>query len=234
MFVGMNSLSAYLPFLYGWDYSFGLDMQKSSFCYTKSPDDNVIEKLIREYEDNPTLLKTGPKPADFPLLPREILVNWLLCVPLVHVAKHSCVMVADDREDGTDGGLLDQTTGLTHFFQHVYVPTHETPRGVVQKINGLVVSKFQLKARKGIGYAEGIELVIFSDAVGLVEPTEINKLIEGVHGFKSVYVLAIEKKDKDGYHYWLTVLDSPRKYFTFRIIVPYDCSFRNCKVVQTY
>lgn len=211
-------------------------MHKSSVGQniTKRPDDPFITELVRKYEKDPHQLKDGPKPQGFPLLPREILANWILCIPLVHVASHDCVMTAPIQEDGTDGGIFDATTGLHHRFQHVYVPTRETPEGGVQKINDLVVGKLGLKSRKGKGYAEGVELVIFSDAIGLVEPKSIGGEIKGTHNFKSVYALAIEKKDKDGYHYWLTVLDAPRKYFTFRITIPYDCEFTKCTATQTY
>ncbi len=202
--------------------------------FTKRPDDPFVIKLIKKYENDPRLFKSGRKPEGFPLLPREILGNWILCIPLVHVAKHDCVMTATKKEDGADGGILDKTADVHYLFQHVYVPTHETPLGNVQKINNLIINKFHLKTDKGPMYAKGIELVIFSDAIGLIEPVQINKFIKGIHNFKSVYALAIEKKDKDGYHYWLTVLDSPRKYFTFRIIIPYSCDFGNCKVIQTH
>ncbi len=201
---------------------------------SKKPDDPFIVELVRKYENEPIHLKSGSRPVGFPLLPREILANWILCIPLLHDANHECVMTAPLQEDGTDGGVFDTTTGLHHKFQHVYVPTLETPKGAVREINDLFSKKFELKARKGKVYADGVELVIFSDAIGLVEPTTINKIIKGNHGFKSVYALAIEKKDRDGYHYWLTVLDSPRKYFTFRIVIPYNCDFHACKVTQTH
>jgi len=96
------------------------------------------------------------------------------------------------------------------------------------------VKKIQKKAAKGAVYADGSDLVIFSDAVGLVTPLEIGKVIRNSHEFKSILAFGLQNKNRDTHNYFLTVLDSPKNYFTYRISVPKSCRFNECKVEKTH
>jgi len=87
--------------------------QIESYKYVKSPSDPYIEGLIQKYFAEPTLLNHGRAPRGFPLRPREILANWLLCIPRYHDLNHDCLIVADLTKDeaGFDGGIIDLTQG---------------------------------------------------------------------------------------------------------------------------
>lgn len=167
---------------------------------TQIRDLKIVLKDMEPYVKDPRFLRTGRKISNFSLLPREFWANWLLCV----VGRHNTgrdLTIAEDPSGG-DGVILEKKTKNFIYTEHIFIPEPKT--GTQKTVEDLIVEAVEKKAKKGLPYARGKSLVVFSEAIGWWHPNRVGRRIEGIHGFNSVYAVGLERGDQSGYTYWLT------------------------------
>ena len=82
----------------------------------------------------------------------------------------------------------------------------------------LFVKAVEHKAKKGVQYAQGKMLVIFSDGLGSWYPTRVAEDIVGKHHFDGVWAVGLDSADGDAYVYSVVCLDElPPQIFRVRI-----------------
>lgn len=156
-----------------------------------------MERLIKD----PRFLRVGRVFTNFPLRPREVLANWLLCVVGNHENGNDDLTFSDDPTGG-DGIILNRKNGRFMLTEHVFVPP---PRATsTETVEDLIIQQIQHKMKKGAPYARGKHLVVFSEAIGWWYPNKVGRRIEGSHDFASVWVVGLERGDEAGFLYWVS------------------------------
>ena len=162
---------------------------------------NDVAPLIRD----PQFLYRGRDVPNFPLRPREILCNWLICAVLNdQVEPHAWTFTTDPT--GGDGVIVNRATETGSTMEHVFIPNREQ----TESIEALIVGAIQSKSAIGEAYARGKHLVVFSDLPG--GPWHANRVareISGAHTFEAIWVVALERGDGRYYSYWVTQLGNP-------------------------
>ena len=135
---------------------------------------SVLLKDLEPLVKDPKFLRTGRKFRNFPLLPREVLANWLLCVVMNYQNESNSVTISTDPEGG-DGLILNLATGVHMVTEHVFVPEIQS---VLSTVEDQIINAIRAKARFGRPYASGKHLIVFSEAVGLWYPNRAARRVK--------------------------------------------------------
>lgn len=123
----------------------------------KSPE--LALKELERFIRSPKHLYSGRRFKTFHgMLPRELLVNWLLCAVMNSMGGWEVVLSSDPS--GGDGIIIDAVTGKWWETEHVMTPPpSKLPVG--EDIHSLILNAINHKRKKGITYARGKTLVVF-------------------------------------------------------------------------
>jgi hypothetical protein len=173
---------------------------------TRIRDLGVALKEMEPYVKDPQFLRIGRAFRNFPLRPREVWANWLLCVVGNYNNGNDNLTFADDPTGG-DGIVLDRATERFMLTEHVFIPP---PRpDSTETVEDSMVNAVNHKMQNGRPYAEGKHLIIFSEAVGRWYPNRVARRIAGEHAFNSVWAVGLVHGDESGYTYFVTRFDAP-------------------------
>jgi hypothetical protein len=164
-----------------------------------------LEPFIRDGKH----LQTGKPLKRFGgLRPRELLVNWLLCV-VGNFAHGADRLTFTTDPLGGDGIICDTVTERTWAMEHVLVPSARS--GEVADGEALILKAIESKQSKGgAAYASGKTLVVLLNVVGLTwTPNRVARRLPKTLHFAAVYVvgLALQGVETGEYAYHLTRLD---------------------------
>lgn len=165
---------------------------------TRIRDLRIALKDLEPRVKDPRFLRVGRVFTNFNLRPREVLANWLLCVVGNYQNGNEDLTFSDDPTGG-DGIILNQADGRYMATEHVFIPPPQP--NSTDGVEDLIVQKIEHKMRKGVAYARGKHLIVFSEAVGLWYPNRVARRIAGQHEFASVWVVALERGDEIGFQY---------------------------------
>ena len=169
---------------------------------TQITDFKTVLKDMEPWIKDPRYLRVGRELTNFKLRPREVLANWLICVVGNFYNGNDHMTFADHETGGDDGIILEKTTVIYVSTEHVFI---REPKSVTSKtVEDLMVEAVKHKAKKGIPYAQGKHLVIFSEAIGMWYPKRVGRKIEGIHGCDHVWAVGLETSDETKYIYWVT------------------------------
>jgi hypothetical protein len=161
---------------------------------------------LEPYIKNANSLRTGRKFTNFPLLPREVLGNLLLCIVGNWNHKKEILTFSDDTS-GSDGCILDKTTHTIYPVEHVFIPPSKQRGGA--SVEDLVIAAVKDKMSKGgKAYSVGKILLIFSDVIGPWWPNRVAKEIAEDHSFEAIWAFALESGNQSVYIYNVTDLSS--------------------------
>ena len=168
----------------------------------------ILLKDLEPRVKSPEFLRKGREFNNFSLRPREALGNWLLCVVGRHQTGRDLTFGEDPK--GGDGMIIDRGDPASNALtEHVFVP-----HLMDGDINQAIINAINSKSAKGSIYAGNRILVVFSEKVGMVLPSDLRRGIRESKVFKSIYLIALEKSADDGYIYWVTPLRTSSQYLT--------------------
>lgn len=142
-----------------------------------------IEPLVKQ----PEFLKTGREFTNFNLRPREAWANWLLCVVLQEVNDESITFCEDP--DG-DGVILSKKTGQHIRTEHVSALNTPSPTAKLRN-EERILNAINHKIEKGLKYAEGKVLVVFTEDAKKWYPNKVGRKIYGTHNFSDVFCVGL-------------------------------------------
>lgn len=163
----------------------------------------LILKDLEPHVRDPRQLRVGRDFKRMAMRPRELLGNWLFCVVLGKATGRNWTLSEDPM--GGDGAMLDRDAGTGFLTEHVFIPP--PANGNTKSVEEQVIDAVSSKAAKGIEYARGKTLVVFSEAVGNWFPNRAARAINGNHAFDAVWALGLEDVIERRYTYWVTRLD---------------------------
>lgn len=190
-----------------------------------------LKVVLKDFEGmvkNPHFLRVGRQIKNFRLLPREAWANWLLCVIGNFQNGNENLTFAEDPTGG-DGVILNKRSREFMLTEHVFIPEPKT--GDTKTVEDYMVMALEHKVKKGENYARGKHLIIFSEAIGWWYPNRVAKRIVGTHSFASVWAVALQSGDENGYYYSVAQLiiknaNAP----SWRVEIPFN--FSDYKVVR--
>ena len=170
--------------------------------------ESLLDDIIRIIK-NPEVLYVGRELSNFHLRPREILVNWLICVVGNSEGDAGDWTFAEDPMGG-DGLLVDRLTDKAWPTEHVFIRAPEPSND--DSAENLMVKAVEHKQKNGPAYAKGKYLVIFADDItdsinGRWHPDKVSERIDGRHDFRSVWAVGLERVEQNEYKYWIVCLD---------------------------
>lgn len=98
------------------------------------------------------------------MLPREAVVNWLLCATANAIDGRQLTFVSTDDPIGGDGIIVDETTGEDFPTEHVMVPVQQSGADAEELILKAIDSK---RNKGGASYASGKTLVVLLNIIDL-------------------------------------------------------------------
>ena len=171
---------------------------------TRVKDLKAVLRDLERFVRTPDFLRKGRDFKNFPLRPRELLANLLICFVGNFENEDNQLTVCTDPLGG-DGLIFNQKNGKYMSTEHVFVPAPRSDN--VESVEDKIASAIAHKNKKGRSYAGGKDLVVFSEAIGSWHPNKVARRIVGAHGFNSVWVVHLERADDRGYAYCLSWLD---------------------------
>ena len=170
--------------------------------------ESLLDDIIRIIK-NPEVLYVGRELSNFHLRPREILVNWLICVVGNSEGDAGDWTFAEDPMGG-DGLLVDRSTDKAWPTEHVFIRAPEPSND--DSAENLMVKAVEHKQKNGPAYATGKYLVIFADGItdginGRWLPDKVSERIDRQHKFKSVWAVGLEREEQNVYEYWVVCFD---------------------------
>lgn len=177
----------------------------------------LILKDLQPHIRDPRHLRTGRDFKKMAMRPRELLGNWLFCVVLCHATGRRWTL--SDDPTGGDGALLDRDTGTGFLAEHVFIPP--PAEGSTLEVEQQIADAVAAKAKKGVEYARGRTLVVFSEAVGRWFPNRVGRAIAGTHTFEAVWAMGLESAIDGQYIYWVTRLE-PDHAPAWRVVLSKD------------
>lgn len=197
---------------------------------TQIRDLKVVLKDIERHVKNPDFLRKGREFSNFPLRPREVLANWLLCAVGNWESGNNNLTFSNDPTGG-DGIVFNRKSGLCIMTEHVFIP--EPRNKNLESVEELIIKALQHKVKKGEQYAKDKDLIVFSEAVGLWYPNRAARRIVGTHHFNSVRVVHLEKSDASEFIYCVSVLDVRNGNApSWKVIISYDFTAWTVKRIQ--
>lgn len=177
-----------------------------------------LERCIK----SPDYLRKGREFKSFALRPREVLTNWLLCAVLNFEDGDNEYSFATDPTGG-DGTIVRNLREGIMQTEHVFIPPARG--GHARAVEELILKGIYHKQAKGRTYAQGKELIVFSEASGVWLPNRIARKIRGSNDFRSVWVVHLESVNERNYTYCIAKLDltygdSP----AWKVLIPTDFS----------
>jgi hypothetical protein len=165
-----------------------------------------LERFVRKGHP----LSTGKRFRKFnDMLPREALVNWLLCVTLNEDRADGRSFTFSSDPLGGDGLIIDDATGeAVAQTEHVMVANRGDHDDADLKTR--ILKKIEDKRAKGETYAAGKTLVVFLNADGgngLWIPNEIARQLPDPLYFKAVWIVGLQKVEEGEYVYHVVHLD---------------------------
>jgi len=157
---------------------------------TEIIDLKMVLKDMEPWIKDPRFLRVGRALTNFKLRPREVLSNWLICAAANYHNGNDHVTFAD-HSASNDGLIRDKTTGNYILTEHVFIP--ETKDRTTKTVEDFIIEAVEHKARKGVPYAQGKNLVIFSEAIGVWVPNRVGRKIAGKHNFDCVWSVSLAK-----------------------------------------
>jgi hypothetical protein len=88
--------------------------------------------------------------------------------------------------------------------EHVFIPPPQLNN--TESVEDLILQKIAHKMRNGAAYARGKHLIVFSEAIGWWYPNRVGRRIAGQHEFASVWVVALERGEEEGFLYSVACL----------------------------
>ncbi len=168
---------------------------------------------------NPDSLRAGREFRNFGLRPRELLANLLICFSGNYEDASNRLTVCTDPGGG-DGLVYNQKTGKYMTMEHVFIPASGLVKG--GSLKDQIIEAVDHKSAKGSTYAEGKDLVIFSDhGGGKWMPSEVAKKLAGRHRFENVWVVHLEKVEL-GYSYIVSWLHPDGVAIVWRVLIHPD------------
>lgn len=182
-----------------------------------------LKIVLKDFEGmikDPRFLRVGREIENFRLRPREVLANWLLCVVGNFQNGNDQLTFAEDPTGG-DGVILNKRSEEFMLTEHVFIPEPKT--GDTKTVEDYMVMALEHKIKKGENYARGKHLIIFSEAIGRWYPNRVAKRIVGTHSFASVWAVALQNGDENGYYYSVAqlVIDNANAP-SWRVEIPFN------------
>ena len=122
----------------------------------------IVLKNLENSVKDPRFLRIGRNFGNFPLRPREVLANWLLCAVINFDRGEEKFTFAEDPTGG-DGIIIARNSEEFMLMEHVFIP--EPSANNIQSVEDIMVKAVKHKMSKGKSYAQGKNLVIFSEAI---------------------------------------------------------------------
>jgi hypothetical protein len=184
-----------------------------------------LKVVLKDFEGmikNPHFLRVGRPIKNFRLLPREAWANWLLCV-VGNFQNGNDQLTFSEDPSGGDGVILNKRSREFMLTEHVFIPEPRT--GDAKTVEDYMIMALEHKVKKGENYAKGKHLIIFSEAIGWWYPNRVAKRIVGAHSFSSVWAVALQSGDENGYYYSVAqlVIDNANAP-SWRVEIPFDFS----------
>lgn len=151
-------------------------------------------------------LQTGKPISHFGgLRSREILASWLLCVAMSADGRGDYYFTTDPT--GGDGVICEASSELTWRTEHVMVP--ELSSADTRPVESRIIEMIQLKVDKGLAYADGKTLVVFSNTNdGAWTPNRVAHQLPSPLHFDTVWVMGLQGVVDDAYVYGVANLDT--------------------------
>lgn len=166
----------------------------------------VCLKELEPFILNGEHLQTGKPIKKFGALrPREILVNWLLCVVFNFEKKLNAAMLCTAPLDG-DGIIYDSIEKKSYLTEHILIPRINNK---LQDIESLILQAIEKKQKKGgAAYASGKTLIVFLNTDGGEwHPNKVARNLPKTLDFLSVCIVGLQGIIKNEYIYNVTTLN---------------------------